>query len=152
MLKSKFRIVLLFIVFISPTLIASEFTNSFDIKIKESKNNVLLSSGTLSISDSELLSLLSQAGDYVLFKIINGSLVVLDGNRYPIYNPGNFPITDDMIFNVFKTSDVYNFLDQGTKTRSSTTTIELNQLGDIFSMNSNGNKMDTSLVCPPFCQ
>ena len=97
------------------------------------------------ISSSELTSLLSRSKNYLMFKIINGQLVILGDYRVVLY-PDGYKVDDEEVFVVYSTGKIKELLDAG---KATTTTIE--QRKDVISINNGGQTMEIGNWCPPFC-
>jgi hypothetical protein len=97
------------------------------------------------ISSAELTSLLGSSKNYLMFKIINGQLVILGDKRVVLY-PKDYKVDNKEVFAVYSIGKVKELLDTG---KAATTSVE--QRKDVISINNGGQTMEISQKCPPFC-
>ncbi|MCC6550488.1 MAG: hypothetical protein IT279_10495 [Ignavibacteriaceae bacterium] len=107
-----------------------------------------------------LMNITKNVSDVLLFNLVDGELVILDGKRKPIH-PRNFQVTPDQEFHMYavqKINDLLNLTD------AKTVTVELRQRGILtlttHDGNFNGNQtfkeaggwtLEFALLCPPYC-
>ena len=70
---------------------------------------------SVTMSKTTLQGLLNQTTDYIMFKIVNSKVIVLDEERSVIYPSGTSVDSED-VFSMFSLSVVNSLLSQGTGT------------------------------------
>jgi hypothetical protein len=139
--------VLFFLVFSSH--ISSAQTVAGKIFTKEEADNLF---GpvvqSVKISASQLQQMLSQTGDYLMFRFEGTSLYILNSKRSALYSSvgslKSFSAAD--VMKVYSTSVIKELLNKG---QSDTITIEERQ--SVMSVTDGDYTMEYALGCPPVC-
>ena len=100
---------------------------------------------SVEISSSQLTSLFSQSGNYLMFKIISDKLYILGDNRSVLY-PQNESVDSNEEFAVYSKSKVIELLETGGE---NTTIIE--QRYQVYSLTNGVYTLENSSWCPPMC-
>lgn len=95
--------------------------------------------------DTTLTSLISKAGNYVMFGVSNGNLTILGHDRNLLY-PKNKSVSSSEKFRVFSVSKVEDLIKRGTQ---NVTIIEYR--GNIISLTKGNYTLAAGTVCPPNC-
>ena len=98
------------------------------------------------INSTTLTGLLSKCTNYIMFRIVNGSVYIVDDNRQPL-NPGNFIVSPSDVFRVFSISLVAKILQDGN---SSVTYIEIRN-NNTLTITNGVYTMEFANMCPPYC-
>ena len=98
---------------------------------------------SISINNSELKSLLDEAGEYIMLNIDTGELRVLNGNRNSV--KGNAK-SDEEVFYKMSTSQVRKLLEKGGR---GTTQVEMRP--KTLTLTNGNYTMDLVWPCPPEC-
>ena len=101
---------------------------------------------SVSIPTSTLGDLLKLNGAYIMFRIENGNLTILDSQRTVIY-PGNVTIKDTDVFRFFSVSLVSKLISDGG---SASTSVEIRN-NNILTITNGTYTLEYSILCPPFC-
>jgi hypothetical protein len=97
------------------------------------------------ISSSQLASLCTQAGKYIMFNIKDGNLSILREGRVLLY-PDGFKVDADEKYAVYRKSKVEELLNTG---KADTAIIE--QRKDVISLTNGLHTLELSDWCPPIC-
>jgi hypothetical protein len=100
---------------------------------------------SVSISTGTLQSILKQAGNYIMFKIVNNSVIVIDNNRNVI-SPQGKSINSQDVFTLFSVSVLNDLLSRGDDS-----VIYVEQRSEVLSITYGGYTMEVGTFCPPFC-
>ena len=93
-----------------------------------------------------LMKLAEKTPEYVLFKVKNNHLIVLNKKRKVI--SGNVKsVSKSEVFHLFSTQKLIELIQKGN---SPITTFEVRS-NDILSVTSGAETLEESLSCPPFC-
>lgn len=88
---------------------------------------------------------LNQSHDYIMFKIVNNSLIVLDQDRKVIYPTGAKVDTAD-VFSMYSKSVVEDLISVGD-----TKAVVFQQREKVLTVTVGNVTMEVSALCPPFC-
>ncbi|MBV6512355.1 MAG: hypothetical protein FMNOHCHN_01852 [Ignavibacteriaceae bacterium] len=107
-----------------------------------------------------LMNITKNISDVLLFNLIDGQLVILDGQRNPIH-PRNFQVSPDQEFHMY---DVRKINELMNLTNAKTITIEIRERGVLTLTTSDGNygnnrsgiesnawTLEFAILCPPYC-
>jgi len=94
---------------------------------------------------STLQRLLNQTDNYIMFKIIDGDVIILDSRRNVIYPIGK-SINSQDIFTIFSVSVINELLGKTTNTK-----FFVEQRTKVLSISYGGYTLEVGSFCPPFC-
>jgi len=97
------------------------------------------------ISTSLLNQLMTQTTNYLMFKIISGTVYVLGDNRV-VLQPPNQQVGDGVVFTLFSISIIKDLLTDGGE---ADTTVE--QRESVLTLTNGNYTLNTGQFCPPFC-
>jgi len=100
---------------------------------------------SVTMSKTTLQGLLNQTTDYIMFKIVNSKVIVLDEERSVIYPSGTSVDSED-VFSMFSLSVVNSLLSQGTGTN-----VYVEQRSEVLSLTYGNYTMEIGASCPPIC-
>lgn len=98
------------------------------------------------IQTSFLNKFLINQDSYVMFRIYNNNLIVLDSKRRPLY-PETATVNPDDVFRYFSNSMVTKTISSGNEL---TTRIELRN-NNIITITNGNSTLEMGGICPPFC-
>jgi hypothetical protein len=101
---------------------------------------------SVSISSTELKTLISQSNKFVMFNIAGGKLSILKEGR-SVLHPAGFNPKSDEKYAAYSKSVVEELLSTG---KADTTVIEQRQ--DVISVTNGESTLELAPWCPPFCQ
>jgi len=97
------------------------------------------------ISTSLLNQLMTQTTNYLMFKIISGTVYVLGDNRV-VLQPPNQQVGDGVVFTLFSISVIKDLLTDGG---DSDTAVE--QREEVLTLTNGNYTLNTGTSCPPNC-
>ncbi len=97
------------------------------------------------INQSDLISILNQTQNYIMFQINNGELIILGEGRSVLYPIGK-TVSSNEVFALVSKSKVIELLSLGS---GNTITLEKRQY--YFTVTFGLNTLEDLLWCPPFC-
>ncbi len=100
---------------------------------------------SVSIPTDTLQRILNQTENYIMFKIVNNSAIVLDNNRNVISQQGESISTQD-VFTLYSVSVLKDLL-----SREDSKVINVEQRSEVLSITYGGYTMEVGSFCPPFC-
>ena len=100
---------------------------------------------SVSIPTGNLQSVLNKTENYIMFKIVNKSVIVLNNNRNVISPQGESISTQD-VFTLYSVSVLNDLLSRGDDT-----VIYVEQRSEVLSITYGGYTMEMGVFCPPFC-
>ncbi len=100
---------------------------------------------SVSIPVGTLQSILNKTENYIMFKIVNNSVIVLDKNRNVIFSQGESIDARD-VFTLYSVSVLKDLL-----SRKDSKVIYVEQRNEVLSITYGGYTMEVGLFCPPFC-
>lgn len=105
---------------------------------------------SLTINTDILKHILSRTPDKVMFNIVNGNLMILNGNRSVLFSNdvAQKAVNADVIFHIFSTSLVAKLLELGGN--NPTTTIELRD-NNTLTVTNGTETLEGAYACPPYC-
>jgi hypothetical protein len=99
------------------------------------------------VKTSFLSKYLISQSNYIMFRIYNNNIFILDSERRPIY-PESAIIKPEDVFRCFSISMVIKTLSTGNEL---TTSIELRN-NNIITITNGNSTLEMGVLCPPFCQ
>jgi len=103
---------------------------------------VLVSVG---IPTETLQRILNQTRNYIMFKIVNNSVIVINNNRNVILPQGKSINAQD-VFTLYSVSVLNDLL-----SRADSPVIYVEQRSEVLSITYGGYTMEIGVICPPFC-
>lgn len=102
----------------------------------------------LRITDTTLVkSLTGKAGNYIMFKLENSRLTVLDSKRSVLYSDNHGTAANSTeVFHNFSASVLRELIKRGQKS-----TIFIEKRRDVLSITNGGYTMEAARPCPPYC-
>lgn len=100
---------------------------------------------SIGMDTAQLNKLLSQSGKYLLFKIDNGNLYILDENRKPL-QPNNFKVQPEEIYKIVSVSKIKELLNKGQNHQ-----IFFEVRKNVYSLTYGNNTLEEVSNCPPSC-
>ncbi len=97
------------------------------------------------INTQDLQSLFSKTFNYLMFKVIQDNLVILDDNRNPIY-PADFSVSEYDVFNYCSVSKLQELISNGN---DPFTFVENRQ--KVLTITNGGFTLEEIQPCPPYC-
>ncbi len=94
---------------------------------------------------STLQRLLNQTDNYIMFKIIDGNVIILDYQRNVIYPIGE-SISSTDVYTVFNVSAMNKLLSLGNKSK-----VFIEQRSSVLSVSYGGYTLEVGSFCPPIC-
>jgi len=98
------------------------------------------------ISASLLLSLTNNTKNYLMFRINNGNLIILDNQRIGLF-PGNVSVNSNDEFRYFSVSLIQNIIVNGKAVFAS---VEIRN-NNILTITNGNFTLEVSFPCPPVC-
>ena len=92
-----------------------------------------------------LQSILNKTENYIMFKIVNNSVIVLNNNRNVIFPQGK-SINAQEVFSLYSVSVLNDLLSRGDDT-----VIYVEQRSEVLSITYGSYTMEAGVFCPPFC-
>lgn len=93
-----------------------------------------------------LTELLNETDKYIMFKIVNNSIVILDKDRKVLY-PEVEKITEEDVFTEYSKSVVEDLISVGDAD-----TVFFEQRKEVFTVTVGNVTMEIGIICPPLCQ
>lgn len=142
--RSIFILSMLLIICLTSTSTLSQtygeiFTNT---KANQKFGRVLKS---VTLPTSSLQGLLNRTNNYIMFKIVNGKVFVLDKNRNVLYPEGK-TINSQEVFTMFSVSVMNELLSLGNNAK-----VFVEQRSSVLSVSYGGFTLEVGVQCPPFC-
>ena len=142
-MKTTFKLFLLIVILGNFYLNAQEVGVIFTKSEADQKFGEVID--TTEISSAQLTEFLNKTGNYLLFKIANKNLYILDESRNPLY-PSNLSIDPEDVYELFSVSKVEELLKQG---ESKQTFFEKRK--NVFSITNANYTLEQGALCPPWC-
>jgi hypothetical protein len=101
---------------------------------------------SVGISSSILIELLSNSTNYIMFRMANESVYIVDNNRHPLFS-GNFAVDSVDVYRVLSISMVAKIVQDG---KNPVTDIEIRNK-DILTITNGIYTLEYSVACPPWC-
>jgi hypothetical protein len=102
-------------------------------------------STALSISKSQLESVLEETNTYIMFRISGDQIVILDDTRY-LLHPDQFEVLSTDVFYKFSKSKAEELLDSG-----SGSVVYVEQRSTTLTLTYGEYTLEDPVLCPPFC-
>jgi Trp operon repressor len=93
-----------------------------------------------------LRDLISRTEGYIMFRIEDEKMTVLDDERNILY-PDGIMVNPEEVFTVYKT-EVVNELLNGNNTNE----VEVQQRTEVLTITAGDNTLEMGAICPPFCR
>ena len=100
---------------------------------------------SVTMPTTTIQGLLNQTNAYIMFKIVNSKVIVLDEERNVIY-PSGTTINSGDVFTLFSLSVVNTLFSKGSGTE-----IYIEQRSEVLSLTYGGYTMEFGTFCPPIC-
>jgi len=91
-------------------------------------------------------SFLNQVKSYIMFRVVNDNIIVLDDNRNIIYNPADADVTPEEVFTVYSVDLINDLLSSG-----SAENVLVEQRSAVLSLSFDDHTLETGSICPPYC-
>ena len=142
-----FKIFPLFVSFIVLVSFLNSFAQTYGeiFTVSEANQNYGSVLKSISISRTTLENLLNECNNYIMFRIVNNRVFVLDHSRR-VLRPENRSINSRAVFTMYSVSVVQDLLSQGG---GSDTYIE--QRSSVLTVTYGNYTMEVGTICPPFC-
>ena len=98
------------------------------------------------ISSMYLINLTSQTTNYLMFRILNGNIIILGDKRAALY-PTNAAISEKDVFRYLSISLIQKLIKNGN---SPTTYVEIRN-NEILTITNGVYTLENTVLCPPFC-
>ena len=89
--------------------------------------------------------LLNQTNNYIMFRIENNKVIVLDNKRNVLFPEGSLINSQD-VFTVYDVQVLTELLNLGNSSE-----VKVEQRSEVLSITSGGFTMEIGSFCPPFC-
>lgn len=105
---------------------------------------------SVAVNTLTLIKAIKKSPDYLMFRIVNGNLIILNGKRAVIYstNLATTSVASNVVFHVFSTSMVKQLISSGGN--NPFTTVELRE-NNVLTITNGVETLEMSNVCPPVC-
>ena len=105
---------------------------------------------SVTVNTSTILQAMDKSPDYLMFNIINGKLIILNGKRAVLYSSdfSTKSVSSSTVFHVFSTSMIKQLLNTGGN--NAFTTIELRN-NDVLTATNGTETIEGGILCPPNC-
>ena len=137
----------LFSIFISLVIISTSLAQTYGqlFAKQEADEKFGLVLQSIDISRSAFESFLTQTSNYIMFKVKDKIVIVLDNKRKVIY-PEGVLINSNETFTMYSISVVNELLSKGNEK-----TVHIEQRSEVLSISSGGFTMEIGALCPPIC-
>ena len=89
--------------------------------------------------------LLNRTNNYIMFRIENNKVIVLDNKRNVLY-PEGIVVNSQDVFTVYEVSVLAELLNLGNSSE-----VQVEKRSEVLSITSGGYTMEIGALCPPFC-
>jgi hypothetical protein len=124
-------------------VLAQPYGKIFSKSEADQKFGSVLESVTLDIN--QFNNLLNQTNDYIMFRVLNGKLTVLDNKRNVLYPLGE-KINSSDVFILFSVSVVNQLISV-----SSNSSISIEKRVSVLTVTYGEQTMEVGSFCPPYC-
>ena len=100
---------------------------------------------SINVPTSSLRGFLNQTSKYLMFKIMNEKVFVLDNKRNTLY-PGGENVNSTDVFTVYSISVISELLRLGNSGN-----ISVEQRNSVLTVSNGGFTLEVGVLCPPFC-
>lgn len=140
------RMVMFFFIILALTT-SSNFAQTIGQIFGKSEANTLFGSvlESVTMSQSQLSSILSQTQNYVMFKVSNGTVTILGDGRAVLYPTGT-SVGPTEVFNVVSKSKVIELLNLGTGSQ-----LFIERRSQTLTITKDMNTLEEMQPCPPYC-
>lgn len=143
-MKSLKKIFLLMVLFGSICLTGAQTVGVIYTKAEaDQKFGPVLNS--VEMDTVKLETILSKSGSYLLFKIYEGNLYILSGNREPLY-PADFSVKPEEVYKLVSVSKIVELLNRGQNQQ-----VFFEVRKNVYSLTNGDYTLEEIVDCPPFC-
>ena len=105
---------------------------------------------SVTVNTSTILQTMEKSPDYLMFNIINGHLVILNGQRAVLYSTdlSIASVSKSTVFHKFSVSKIKELISTGGN--NVITTVELRN-NNVLTITNGEETLDLGVVCPPNC-
>lgn len=128
---------------IIPNSLAQTYGELFSKQEADEKFGPVIQSVT--ISKPTLKEFLTQTNNYIMFKVLDNKVIILDAKRNVIFPRGEIINSTD-IFTMYSVSVVNELLFMGNEEK-----VYIEQRSEVLSVSSGEFTMEVGTLCPPFC-
>lgn len=100
------------------------------------------------ISADTFRTWLNQTNNCIMFKIINGNIIVLDNNRKIIYSQTDSNINPEDVCIMYSVSVINDLLNLGGEANIN---VNIEQRNSVLTVTFGDHTMETGILCPPNC-
>ncbi len=100
---------------------------------------------SVELPTSTLQSLLEQTDSNIMFRVVDGGVIILDNNRNVIY-PEDITISQDDVFSMFSVSVVNDLLSQGDYPN-----VNIEGRDTALTVTYGDHTLEVATLCPPIC-
>ena len=142
-----FKIFSLFVSFIVLANLSNSFAQTYGeiFTVSEANQNYGSVLKSISISRTTLENLLNETNNYIMFRIVNNRVFVLDDTRR-VLRPKNMLVNSRDVFTMYSKSVVQDLLSQG-----SGSDVYIEQRSSVLTVTYGNYTMEVGSICPPFC-
>ncbi len=115
----------------------------YSIEEANEKFGRVISSTNLSVS--ELNTLINQTSNYIMFKLVDEEVIVLNNERVAIY-PAGYPVQEQAVFTLYSSSIINELIAQELVTE-----VSIEQRAEVISLTCGNLTLETGTPCPPYC-
>jgi hypothetical protein len=127
----------------------ADFANSQVVGVIYSKTEANQKFGSIvnsvEITTAKLNDLLNQAGNYLLFKINDKNLYILDEGRKPLY-PEGISVAPEEVLKIVSVSKIQELLNNGQNEQTF-----FEERNDVNTITNGEYTLEEIANCPPFC-
>ena len=105
---------------------------------------------SVTVNTLTITQVIERSPDYLMFNIINGNLIILNGKRAVLYSSdfSTNSVSKNTVFHAFSVSKVKELIQMGGN--NPFTTVELRN-NDQLTVTNGYETLEGSLMCPPMC-
>ena len=130
-------------IFMSTSLIAQPYGQIFTKQEAEGQFGPVLTSVTF--TRQNIQHYLTQTNNYIMFRVVNNSAIILDNHRMPLYPIGVKMNSSDQ-YVMYSTSVLEELLSLGNNN-----TVYIEQRSNVLSISNGEFTMEVGVLCPPIC-
>ena len=105
---------------------------------------------SVTVNTIALQQAMEKSPDYLMFNIVNGKLIILNGKRAVLYSSdfSTKSVSSNVAFHAFSVSKIKELISTGGN--NPFTTVELRD-NDVLTVTNGTETMEAGLACPPMC-
>lgn len=105
---------------------------------------------SVAVNTLTLIKAIKKSPDYLMFNIVNGNLIILNGKRAILYstNLATTSVASNVVFHVFSTSKIKDVINLGGN--NPFTSVELRE-DSTLTLTNGLETLEGGLWCPPYC-